>query len=386
MNKIIYTLVYNRKKRLNNEGKALVQVEAYSQKKRVYFSTRIYLKPEQWDNRRRQVKRHPNAEFLNKWLWQFICDIERKEYDIWQHEKTVSLEKLKKSIVMHEEYEFFTVFYRQEAEKANIRPSTRKNHLTTWKLLKEFKSEVSFADINFNFLQDFELFLKGKGCSINTIAKHLRHLKRYLNLAISKGYQGIDESLFQQYKIKSVETHKCFLRYEELTRMEEVDRDKLSKPLQHTLDAFLFCCYTGLRFSDFRSLRSNNIIKNNRETWLFYRSVKTSVEVKLPLHLLFKGKPLKILTRYKRLQERFFMLPEISNVNQHLSKLAQLAKINKHVTFHVARHTNATLLIYKGVNITTVQKLLGHRDVKTTQVYANIMDMTIINDLQEHQK
>lgn len=51
--------------------------------------------------------------------------------------------------------------------------------------------------------------------------------------------------------------------------------------------------------------------------------------------------------------------------------------------FHCLRHTNATLLIYSGANITTVQKLLGHKSVKTTQVYANIMDMTIVHDLEK---
>ena len=54
--------------------------------------------------------------------------------------------------------------------------------------------------------------------------------------------------------------------------------------------------------------------------------------------------------------------------------------------FHTARHTNATLLIYSGVNITTVQKLLGHKSVKTTQIYASIMDQTIIHDLEQHRE
>ena len=56
--------------------------------------------------------------------------------------------------------------------------------------------------------------------------------------------------------------------------------------------------------------------------------------------------------------------------------------IKKKVTFHVARHTNATLLVYYGVNITTVQKLLGHKNVRTTEVYAEILDKTIVRDLQ----
>ena len=66
-----------------------------------------------------------------------------------------------------------------------------------------------------------------------------------------------------------------------------------------------------------------------------------------------------------------------------MNVLAKLAGISKHISFHTARHTNATLLIYNGANITTVQKLLGHKSVKTTQVYANIMDITIVRDLEK---
>ena len=73
-----------------------------------------------------------------------------------------------------------------------------------------------------------------------------------------------------------------------------------------------------------------------------------------------------------------------SNVNKELIIIARLAGVAKKVSFHTARHTNATLLIYNGVNITTVQKLLGHKSVKTTQIYTNVMDATIISDLEKN--
>jgi site-specific recombinase XerD len=78
------------------------------------------------------------------------------------------------------------------------------------------------------------------------------------------------------------------------------------------------------------------------------------------------------------------VFPYLGNtaVNNYLREICKLAEINKKVTFHVARHTQATYLLYKGVNITTVQKLLGHRRLETTQIYGKVMDMTIINELQ----
>ena len=117
--------------------------------------------------------------------------------------------------------------------------------------------------------------------------------------------------------------------------------------------------------------------------WLIFNSVKTGIEVKLPLNLLFGGKALNILTKYQNKWNTFFSLKSNSNINKELIRIGKLANIDKHFSFHTARHTNATLLIYSGANITTVQKLLGHKSVKTTQVYTNIMDMTIVHDLEK---
>jgi site-specific recombinase XerD len=121
----------------------------------------------------------------------------------------------------------------------------------------------------------------------------------------------------------------------------------------------------------------------HQETWLIYKSVKTNTEVRLPLYLLFEGKGIEVLNKYQDNLADFFKLRDNSNVNKELLIIAKLSGLNKRISFHTARHTNATLLIYSGVNITTVQKLLGHKSVKTTQVYTNIMDITIVRDLEK---
>ena len=116
---------------------------------------------------------------------------------------------------------------------------------------------------------------------------------------------------------------------------------------------------------------------------VIYKSVKTNTEVRLPLYLLFEGKGIEVLNKYQDDLADFFKLRDNSNVNKELLIIAKLSGLNKRISFHTARHTNATLLIYSGVNITTVQKLLGHKSVKTTQVYTNIMDITIVRDLEK---
>lgn len=384
MDKIIYNLVFNRKKRLNRNGMALVQVEAYLSRKKMYFSTKVYLKPEQWDAKRRMVKNHPNANGLNRMLYEHIASIEQAELVLWQQGKPLSLGLLKNSIEKPEtNNRSFISFYKDEVASSTLKESTKLNHLSTLELLQEFKKNVFFTDLTFDFVSSFDNYLQSKGYHLNTIAKHMKHLKRFINVAINKEYMDIQKYAFRKYKIKTIEGRHTHLSPEELQKLELVQLEEKFEKLQKTKDAFLFCCYAGLRYSDFVNLSPANIIEYHKETWLIYKSVKTGIEVRIPLYLLFEGKGIHILQRYKNDLSSFFNLKDNSNINKDLHMLAKLAKIDKRISFHTARHTNATLLLYNGANITTVQKLLGHKSVKTTQVYANIMDITVVRDLEK---
>ena len=97
------------------------------------------------------------------------------------------------------------------------------------------------------------------------------------------------------------------------------------------------------------------------------------------MFLLFDGKALAVYERYcKRYSRTLFgvSVSANSNVNKQLKRICRLAEIDKRLSFHMARHTNATLLLYNGA------KLLGHKSVRTTEIYSDIMDMTVIRDLE----
>ena len=94
----------------------------------------------------------------------------------------------------------------------------------------------------------------------------------------------------------------------------------------------------------------------------------------------------KLLRKHKGHLSEFFSIKPNSTVNKELLRIRKIAGLEKHFSFHSARHTNATLLLYKGANITTVQKLLGHRNVTTTQIYSEVMGTTIIKDLKKCSK
>ena len=379
MDKIKYRLVYNRKKQLNKQGTALVQVEASLNQRKIYFKTNIYLKPEHWDKRTSQVIVHPQANDLNAMLFEFVLHLQGVELALWKRGVPATLSLLKDAMKKNRPVNVtFPVFAKEYVQHSDRRESTKENLYTTITVLQEFRPGLDFKDITYTFLKDFEVYLREKGNGINTVAKHLRQLRTLVNEAINQGYIHADAYPFRKYKIKQEKGRHEFLTPDELKKLENLEVS--DRKLRHVLDAFLFCCYVGLRFSDFCQLIPANFIRVNGKKWLHFKSVKTGIELRLPLHLLFEGKALSIMDKYDITE--FANLGSNSETNKVLAVITGMARIKKHVTYHTARHTCATLLIHQGVPITTVQRLLGHTSVKTTEIYSEILSSTIVKDLR----
>lgn len=380
MDKIRYRLVYNRQNTLNRQGTALVQVEARLNIHKIYLKTNIYIKPEHWDKSQSQVTNHPQADDLNAMLYEYILYLQGIELGYWKRGIPATLSLLKDAVKKKSAVNItFSAFAKSAIDQSDKRQSTKDNLHTTLTVLNEFRSGIDFKDLNYNFLIDFEQYLREKGNAVNTIAKHMRHLRTMINEAINQGYMHADEYPFRKYKIKQEKGKHEFLTPDELRKLESAEVKDQS--MRHVLDAFLFCCYTGLRYSDFCQLTPDNFIKINGKRWLYFKSIKTGVEIRLPLHLLFESKALSVLEHYPDIAS-FAALPCNSEVNKQLRKLSGITGINKRITYHVARHTCATLLVHQGVPITTVQKLLGHTSVKTTQIYSEVLSSTIVRDLR----
>lgn len=382
MKKIKYRIVYNRKKQLDSQGKALVQVEAYLSGKKSYFSTHIYLKPSQWSARTSSVCNHPHAEELNYMLEEFMLNLQMRELEAWKQGKEICLQLLKE---IHEDTAVenkLIPFGRKWIENSPIRESTKSNLNTTLSLLETFSSGITFRQLDYKTLLSFEQFLKNKKLGTNTIAKHFRHIRTILNEAIRQGLITKELSPFTEYKIKTTESHHTYLLPEELEKLEHITLSRKRHALCHSLDAFLFCCYTGLRYSDFIRMEQKNFIQSDNGLWMVFKSQKTGAVTQLPLSHLFQGKAVRILCRYTDINDFFHIKPNAS-VNKDLIRIGKLAGLAKHFSFHTARHTNATLLLYKAVQLATVQKLLGHRNIKTTQVYGEVLPQTIVKELKK---
>lgn len=273
----------------------------------------------------------------------------------------------------------FYEFFANEVELMPVAESTKKNHRDTLRLLQKFREQMHFSQINYELLTSFDSFMMKEDYATNTIARHMKVLKQYINRAIVLEY--IQTSPFKKYKIRSAETERESLSEKELSLLEQF-RGQL-EVRNEILDAFLFSCYSGLRYSDMCRLTKQHIVTLNRKRWIVIRMKKTDTDIRIPIYLMFEGRGLKLIKEIKRSRGVVFKLPDSQTVNRELKRTCKKLGIRKHITFHSARHTCATLLLYKGVNITTVQKILGHKSVKTTQIYSAVTDLTIEKEIKK---
>lgn len=209
--------------------------------------------------------------------------------------------------------------------------------------------------------------LRDLHCRKNTVWIYLNALKHILTLARKQGLARNDP--FSDYKVQNEFVRRNFLSTNELMRL--VALENLAPSVRLVRDAFLFSCFTGLSFIDIKLLRAEHIRKIGSRCWIETARHKTGVQVQVRLFDL----PLAILKKYAADDPRapIFPLPSNSWCNACLSRLMRRVGIMKHITFHAARHTFATTLtLSQGIPIETIAKLLGHRNIRTTQIYATV--------------
>ena len=393
MNKAQFTPVYNRKKSLNKKGSALIQIKCYLNGKNKFFSTNIYIQPCYWNAKNHTIKTdYPNAIKLNKQIAETIRDLENFELDKLNKGKSFNLSMLNNFFTTNS-IETFTQFMELEIPLLKSSKGTKNSQLTTLRRLKEFKKIIYFEDLTFQFLHDFNLYLQkqtidyknlpSKKLAQSTISKYFKNIKRFVNLAINKDLMDVQQYPFRKFKIKQTESKKVFLNPTEIELFENATLTGENKKYEIVRDLFMFSVYTGLRYSDVFSLQKKDIVSISGKDWLIKTMEKTNENVRIPIYAIFKGKPTQILKKYTNFGS-IFCFSHLTNqhCNRQLKAISTLAGIeNKTITFHTARHTTATYLLYKGVAMTTVQKILGHKKIATTQIYGHIMDATIENEL-----
>lgn len=272
--------------------------------------------------------------------------------------------------------------------------ATQKTYRTTVMHLKNFlsktkKSGIRVAEVDLVFVKEFDIYLQTrsinekKGVNKNSANKYHINFKAMLFKAADN--KMIDKNPYTEFKFKSQPGKLTYLTSTELASIEKHSLGK-NASLERVRDIFLFSVYTGLRHSDASSLTADNIEVQGKEYWISYSQQKTGEYNRIPM----LKRAVEIYNKYRAEREvTGFVLPRLTNqkLNAYLKVIAELVGIKKHLSHHVARHTAATtIFMQNGVSLETTGKLLGHRSIKSTQIYAKVTNMMLKEAAQKLNK
>lgn len=376
MKKIRYQILTGK----SMSGLLPVLVRCHLENRSIDIDTNVRILKNQWDYENSTIVKNPNSSRLNKIVMDVMYTLEDIELSC---NLQISLTQLKR---MWKERNVISDFYSIELSEeiiSGLKPSTLLNHKLTFRILKEFSPSCSICAIDQDFVMRFIDFLRKKNYKPGTIEKHVKIFRRYYNYACRIFPGKVPQNSFciykpdkhYEFKIKSLDEND--VKSLELYSISPVLCDKKKM----IIDQFLFMCYTGMRFSDFNTITEKNILHENGTTWISYNSVKTDVMVKIPISAIFDGRAEQILYKYSDRVQLFFRIKSNSSWNRKIDSISKRIGIKKHITAHVARHTFASRLINKGVPISTIQKVIGHRKLETTMIYAKTNDYTLVRQL-----
>lgn len=343
------TMVYFslRESKQNKKGLSPIEVSISTNGKRIYFSTGKYARSTDWNREKQLVKgKSEEAQLVNSYLTQLRNKIYQKEIELLQMGYLITAELLKEAVVDKvealNEKSLFEIFeeHNKEQEKLvgnGVSKATYWISVYTVRLLKEFvqqkykREDLYLRELNLSFIQSFHTFLRiDKGMAQNSSTKHLKLLKKIVNLVVANSYMTTNP--FITYKIEREPVEIDFLNEEELRKI--INFDTPLPRLERAKDMFLFGCFTGLSYIDIKTLAPENFEKDSTgRIWIKKRRVKTGVLSRIPLLPIAK----LILDKYKG-GEKLLPIQDPADINKYLKDIAILCDIKKRITFHAARH------------------------------------------------
>lgn len=271
----------------------------------------------------------------------------------------------------------------QEFEKSTLqRYKTCLTHVQDFLKLQYNLSDIPVDKITFKVLNDFEYYLRSiRKCGNNSAIKYVKNLGKIVRICIGNGWLTVDP--YTNYKPKTKKTQRTVLTKEELIRLAE--KQFSIERLSLVRDIFIFSCYTGLAYVDARKLKRSEVIKGiDGNLWIYTNRQKTDTLSRIPV-LPAASAIIEKYADHPQSVNKGLLLPVMSNqkMNAYLKEIADLCGIYKPLTFHIARHTFATTVtLNNGVPIESVAKMMGHTSIKTTQIYAKVMDHKISEDME----
>lgn len=326
------------------------------------LSTGKMIEKANWDFTNREPK--GNFSNLRRILRKELMDLEDFYFDKIARNETVTPEMIKCCYKGADDKDFFEYYERfLDLKRRTEKESTVKCYVGTLNHLKKFRRSIMISEIDVKFISDFDYYLRVKVGNSNggAWARH-KNLKAVINSLITDELLSSTPYGKGKFEVKKPEENTVYLDEEEVRKIANL-RPIFSSKMRVNVDRFLFSCYTGFRYSDMDTVKWNDVKPDGTITKLM---VKTNKVVVVPV----TDKVAEILERYKG-ERNDFVFPHISNdkVNEAVEVICKIAKIDKHVTFHVARHTFGYILGKNGVNAFKIMELMGHSSIKQTMRY-----------------
>lgn len=370
-------VVFDRKKQATRQKTGLVQIEVMHDRKRVYFSTGVKVYAGQWKDTVMVVGRMDSIE-LNDRIHLLTSEVREYINEVIKSKRDFSLDDLKGFMQSKgNDDNSFLDFMEKRIEEHSMKESTRKQHRVVLRKLLDFGKIQVFKDLTTKNIKLFDEFIRSTVKEQSSVHGIHKRLKVYVKDAIlfdlleKNPYDGIviprgDDSKNRKY-----------LTFEELDKIRKAEINDNS--ISRARDCFVFCCFTGLAYADLLKFNwDKDVVEENGKHVIKDTRQKTGVSYNITL----LPPAMEILERYN------YRLPVITNqqYNLRLKVLSSYAGVQKKLTSHVARHTFATWALSTGVKMEVVSKMLAHNNIRTTQIYAKILQKDVMEgfDLLEN--
>lgn len=391
MRRIFKVSYYIRGNHVNKDGTCAVMIRLSLDGERISAGTTgISIKPELWDGQRQQLKgRNTEVVQTNKKLGgirdELLAIAEKLEF-----EGSLALDRVKAVFLgVDEDYDtigkLFDKYIKNVKEQVDVclsKTSLSKYELCRkrFMLMLEKKyhcKDMSLKELNPVVVQDYKNFLMTdvNMCN-NTAVKTMKTFRTVILYGIKLGVIHKDPFVGVHFHMEKVD--RGFLTDEEISAIMTKKFDL--QRLELVRDLFIFSCFTGLAYIDVKALTPDKIVRLANVDWIMSTRVKTVT----PINVVLSEGAKRIIEKYKDApKKKGHVFPILSNqkMNQYLKEIATACGIDKELTFHMARHTFATLTLSKGVPIESVSRMLGHTNIRTTQVYAKITNKKIEHDM-----
>ena len=384
-----------RKNQVDSTGHCPLYIRIIKDRKTKFITAGVKLKENEWDELKQKVKKnHPNSARMNASLAQKIADAEAQVADLERKVKTVSIKKIKEAIKGKEVPNFFEYAYkRMEIIKSTVSYSTYKAYYAAIVKFEKWVGtrDVYFDDFTVTLLNDYKNYLsKELKNGLTTQRLSIIVLGTIFNQAIKE--EIIPETMFpfKKLTLKTDNTKRLFLNKDKILDLTQL---KLIEGKKANLwrDLFLFSIYAGgLRFSDVIEMQYKHYNKNEQRISKLIRKTGRPHQFKIgkvAIDILEKYckegadnedyifPVIEDQKGYERSESlRYFYTAKYNKLaNWHLKKLGEKMELPFKLSFHLSRHTFATNALNNGMRIEHVSKLMDHRDISTTQVYAKII-------------